>query len=184
MRRADAGCMPPDNSLPSPVIPSGYDRIAKWHVDSGLVTREQLAMAAVLMSRQAVRHPYALTKKAVTLDQVLQSPTVGHVTNRLECARRADGGAALVVASTRFMREHGLLDHKNKSANNNNSNNRVRAPVILGGGEASGPLYPPPIIDEEMFSCEQVSVCCKLCKWVLVLVVAPIIDTWYCQQRK
>ena len=27
--------------------------------------------------------------------------------------------------------------------------------VILGGGEASGPLYPPAVIDENMFSCEQ-----------------------------
>lgn len=25
---------------------------------------------------------------------------------------------------------------------------------MLGGGEASGPLFPPPVIDEEMFSCE------------------------------
>jgi hypothetical protein len=26
--------------------------------------------------------------------------------------------------------------------------------VVLGSGEASGPLYPPAVIDEEMFSCE------------------------------
>ena len=26
--------------------------------------------------------------------------------------------------------------------------------VVLGGGEASGPLYPPVAIDETMFSCE------------------------------
>ena len=26
--------------------------------------------------------------------------------------------------------------------------------VVLGGGEASGPLYPPPVIDDAMFSCE------------------------------
>lgn len=26
--------------------------------------------------------------------------------------------------------------------------------VVLGGGEASGPLYPPEEIDESMFSCE------------------------------
>ena len=37
------------------VIPSGYDRVAQWHIENGHFTREQLAMAAVLMSRQ-VRH--------------------------------------------------------------------------------------------------------------------------------
>jgi hypothetical protein len=26
---------------------------------------------------------------------------------------------------------------------------------LLGGGEGSGPLYPPPILDEEMISCEE-----------------------------
>jgi len=35
-------------------------------------------------------------------------------------------------------------------------NNR-KMPVVLGGGEASGPLYPPPVIDEDMFSCEEAS---------------------------
>ena len=37
------------------VIPSGYDRVAQWHIENGHFTREQLAMAAVLMIRQ-VRH--------------------------------------------------------------------------------------------------------------------------------
>lgn len=27
--------------------------------------------------------------------------------------------------------------------------------MCYGLGEASGPLYPPPVIDEEMFSCEE-----------------------------
>ena len=85
-------------------------------------------MAAVLMSRQAVKHPYALTKKAVTLEEVLTSSRVGQVTNRLECARRADGGAAVIVASTRFMREHHMLD------GDGNPLEGIRAPVIIGGG--------------------------------------------------
>lgn len=98
-------------------------------------------MTSVLMSRQAVRHPLALTKKAHSLTDVLGAPAVGLVTSRLECARRADGGAAIVVASSRFMNRHGL--------------NVDKAPVIIAGGEASGPLYPPKIIDENMFSCEE-----------------------------
>ena len=85
-------------------------------------------MAAVLMSRQAVKHPYALTKKAFTLEDVLSSPRIGNVTNRLECARRADGAAALIVASTRFMRDNHMLD------NNMNVENEIKAPVIIGGG--------------------------------------------------
>jgi hypothetical protein len=34
LRRADQGCADPDGSLPSPVIPHGYDRIARWHMET------------------------------------------------------------------------------------------------------------------------------------------------------
>lgn len=98
-------------------------------------------MAAVLMSRQAVRHPAAMTKEPHSLQQVLSSRHIGKVTSLLECARRADGAAAVIVASPRFIRENHV--------------DILRAPVIISGGEASGPLFPPNVIDEEMFSCEE-----------------------------
>jgi acetyl-CoA acetyltransferase len=144
LKRADAGCLNPDGSSRSPVIPNGYDRIAEWQISTGSVTREQLAMVSVLMSRQAKNHPYALggkSKSHYSLSDVLTAKPIGNVTSILECARRADGGAAIILASTRFMKEHNL--------------SLLRAPVVLSGGEASGPLYPPNIIDEEMFSCEE-----------------------------
>lgn len=105
------------------------------------MTREQLAMTAVLMSYQACRHPLALTKKPLTLSQVLSSPSIAPCTSLLECARRADGGAAILVASSRFITRMGFDDRP--------------APIIVGGGEASGPLYPPDVITEDMFSCEE-----------------------------
>ena len=98
-------------------------------------------MTAVLMSYQACRHPLALTKRPLTLSQVLSSPLIAPSTTLLECARRADGGAAILVASSRFVSRMGFDDSS--------------APIIVGGGEASGPLYPPDIITEEMFSCEE-----------------------------
>lgn len=137
---ADAGCNDPVNPLPSPVIPNGYNRIAAWQMQASGVTREQLAMVSVLMSRQAIKHPHAMTKKPYTLEQVLTARPIASHTTLLECARRADGGAAVIVASSRFLRDNGMED-------------RI-APVIIAGGEASGPLYPPAVIDDTMFSCE------------------------------
>ena len=99
LQRADETCRNPESPLPSPCIPNGYDRIARWHIDNGRVTREQLAMVSVLMSRQATRHPSALTRRSRSLEEVLSSPSVAPATSQLECARRADGGAALIVAS-------------------------------------------------------------------------------------
>ena len=149
LSRADSTCQDPAATLPSPCIPHGYDRVARWQIGMRRATREQLAMCSVLMSRQASRHPLALTRRPRTLDevrihmhtythtctpgalgtigrtghgplgmhthaytciymhahvhQVLSAPSVAPVTGLLECARRADGGAAIIVASSTFM---------------------------------------------------------------------------------
>ncbi len=80
-------------------------------------------MVTVLMSQQSCRHPDALTQIPYTLQQVLGARPIGKVTGLLECARRADGGAAILVASSRFVEKHGL--------------NKRLSPIILGGGETS-----------------------------------------------
>ncbi|KAH6576237.1 hypothetical protein BASA60_004605 [Batrachochytrium salamandrivorans] len=144
LRRADQTCSHPGANLVSPVIPSGYDRMAQYQMHRFGITREQLAMCSTLMSIMASRHPYALTKKPRTIRDVMESTVVAPVTNALECARRADGGAAVLVASSKFLERKGL--------------SRNMGAVIIGGGEASGPLYPasdPMLITEEAFSCEE-----------------------------
>ncbi|CAL1146217.1 unnamed protein product [Cladocopium goreaui] len=161
LRRADQGCQDPGNSLPSPCIPHGYDQVAQWLLKQGGISREQLAMVSVLMSRQAARHPNALTRRAHSLDEVLKSRRIAPATNLLECARRADGGAAIIVASSSFMDDY--IGHDSVSSQDGDANPKLGPVaatggiVILGGGEASGPLYPPATIDESMFSCEAAS---------------------------
>lgn len=158
LRRADQGCRDPSGGLPSPCIPNGYDRVAQWQMSQSRVTREQLAMVSVLMSRQASRHPLALTKTPHTLEGVLTSKPIAPATTLLECARRADGGAAIIVASSAFMDQH--LGHDSTSSRDGTANTALGPVaakggiVVLGGGEASGPLFPPSHIDDSMFSCE------------------------------
>jgi acetyl-CoA acetyltransferase len=151
LERADAGCEPSHitsgpQHLPSPVIPHGYSRCTEYHREKYGLTREQLAKVSVLMSKQACKHPEALTKSPHTLESVLNAPEIAPSVGLLECARRADGGAAIVVCSSRFLEARGLARKGNGGSGD---------VVILGGGEASGPLYPPAVIDETMFSCEQ-----------------------------
>lgn len=140
LRRADRSCRDPEGELPSPAIPHGYDRVAQWQIATHEITREQLAMCSVLMSRQASRHPAALCRAPYSLEDVLASREIAPVTTLLECARRADGGAAVVVAATEFLERIGRAD---------------TGVTVRSGGEGSGPLYPPPVIDEDMFSCEE-----------------------------
>ncbi|KAJ3293696.1 hypothetical protein HK104_004247 [Borealophlyctis nickersoniae] len=144
LRRADQTCRHPSSSLPSPVIPSGYDRVAQYHMQKYGTTREQLAACSALMSIMASRHPSALTRTPHTVPTILSSPHVAPVTTILECARRADGAAALLVASSSFLARKGISEHGTV--------------VVVGGGEASGPMYPPQTVDaigEDMFSCEE-----------------------------
>ncbi len=100
-------------------------------------------MCAVLMSEQARHHPESLNyqKTPLTLEQVLGSPRVASMTNLFECARRTDGGAACVLASDAYLKRNGLAKKE-----------QVR---VVSGAEGSGPIYPPAIIDETMFSCEE-----------------------------
>mmetsp|Transcript_17911 Transcript_17911/g.49689 ORF Transcript_17911/g.49689 Transcript_17911/m.49689 type:complete len:406 (-) Transcript_17911:66-1283(-) len=147
LRRADRGCRDPSGSLPSPCIPNGYGRITEWVMKKYGLTREQVAMVSVLMSRQATRHPLALTRKAHTLEEVLNSKAIAPSTTLLECARRSDGGAAIIVANSGFLESLPSMGRGPLA--------KQGGLVVLGGGEASGPLYPPPVIDETMFSCEE-----------------------------
>jgi acetyl-CoA acetyltransferase len=141
LSRADHCCS--DIKAPSPVIPLGYNSIAEWHIQNGWITRNQLAMVAVLMNRQAKRHPMAISSTSITLDEVLQSKKIGSVTTLLECANRVDGGACLLVASS---------DYAEQVANDTNKEILSSPPIIKSGGEASGPLWPPKTLTEEMFS--------------------------------
>lgn len=143
LREADAGCNNPKAPIQSPVIPTAYNRIAAWQTASTELTREQLAMVPVLMNRQAAKHPMAVGRnKSYSLEDVINAKQIASHTSLLECARRSDGGAAVILCSSRFLRDHPAL-----------AASRI-APVVISGGEASGPLYPPEVIDEEMFSCE------------------------------
>ncbi|KAI9014891.1 thiolase-like protein [Gaertneriomyces semiglobifer] len=144
LKRADQTCNHPEAELKSPVIPNGYDRIAQYQMKNFGITREQLASCSALMSIMASRHPHALTRTPRTVPEILAARHVAPVTSVMECARRADAGSAILVASAQFLERKGLQ--------------RDTGVVVVGGGEASGPLFPPKRIEdinEMMFSCEE-----------------------------
>eukprot|EP01083_Nonionella_stella_P097378 273708_1 len=151
LEKADKGCINSDDPNPkSPVIPHGYDTYAQYQLTKyakyGL-KREHYAMVPVIQSYAGIKHPKSLMfgKQPHTLDDVLRSPSIAPVTNLLECARRADGGAAVIVASTGYV--------KNVAQQQPDCD-----VMILGGGESSGPLYPPldaTSISDKVFSCEE-----------------------------
>ena len=142
---ASLSCSMNTNNETKPLIPLGYNRVAEWMVDSGNVTREQLAMVSVLMNRQASLSSLKYDEinnfdPSNYLNKVLSSQKVGSATSLMECARRADGAAAVLIASSEFIDKYLPL--------------YLTAPAILGGGEASGSIIPADVISDDIFSCK------------------------------
>lgn len=139
----------PPESVASPAIPHGYNAITEHQLSSTSLKREQLQMVVSLESFHAGLHPESLqSQKAranatppasgdsnnkphsfTTLDQVKASPSITSNISLLECARRADGAACLILASNRFLKRRNLWQDG--------------IPAVIGGGQFSGPLYPP-----------------------------------------
>lgn len=137
----------PSPHLPEPHIPHGYDFYARWHMARYGLRREQLAMVPVLMSAMAARHPDAMCRTRYTLSDVLAARKIAPVTNLPECARRADGAVAVVLAREGFYAGHAAAAKLDG-----------RRPYVLAVGEASGPLYPPAALEDvtpETFSCHR-----------------------------
>eukprot|EP00980_Cylindrotheca_fusiformis_P016969 scaffold5159_cov112-Cylindrotheca_fusiformis.AAC.23 len=138
------------SKLPSPSIPNGYDRVTEYQMKSFGLTRDQLRMVVCLESFHAGKHQESLFyqkeqgKTYSTLQEVQEAPSVTPNISLLECARRADGAACLILASNRFLKRKGLYP-KN-------------AVTVIGTGESSGPLFPPEEMNETPFSCEEAMV--------------------------
>ncbi len=58
--------------------------------------------------RHSVNNPLSQYRDEYSLDEILASPMVYDPLTRLQCCPTSDGSAAAVVASERFVREHGL----------------------------------------------------------------------------
>lgn len=147
-----------DPQTPSPAIPHGYDLLTEYHMRIHGVRRNQWRMAVCLESLHAGLHPDSLFRHKAfpkgdnnndntthrplytTLEQVQNAPAVTPNISLLECARRADGAAALVLCSNRFLARQGTY--------------RAGLPTVMGSGEASGPLFPRDEITEAHFSCQ------------------------------
>jgi acetyl-CoA acetyltransferase len=74
------------------------------------VAPESFARIGEKNHRHSVNNPYAQFQTEYSLDDILAAPMVHHPLTKLQCCPTSDGGGAAVLASERFVREHGLGD--------------------------------------------------------------------------
>ncbi len=84
---------------------TGYALAAQRHMHEFGTTSAQLAEVKVAASLHARHNPNAFLPKAVTVDEVLDSPMISSPLHRQDCCVVTDGGGAVVVVSPEVARQ-------------------------------------------------------------------------------
>ncbi|SEM13682.1 lipid-transfer protein [Streptacidiphilus jiangxiensis] len=85
-----------------------FGNAAREHMERHGTTAEQLALVGVKNHRHSTANPRAQFRDEYSLEEVLGARTIHAPLTKLQCSPTSDGGAAAVVASERFVREHRL----------------------------------------------------------------------------
>jgi acetyl-CoA acetyltransferase len=72
------------------------------------VKAESFARIGEKNHRHSVNNPYSQFQDEYTLDDILNAPMIHDPLTKLQCCPTSDGGAAAVLASERFVKQHGL----------------------------------------------------------------------------
>jgi acetyl-CoA acetyltransferase len=87
-----------------------FGNAAREHMERHGTTAEQLALVGVKNHRHSTANPCAQLRDEYSLEEVLAARTIHAPLTKLQCSPTSDGASAAVVASERFVREHGLQD--------------------------------------------------------------------------
>jgi acetyl-CoA C-acetyltransferase len=123
-----------------PTTVSMYALAARRHMYEFGTTPEQLAAVKVAASHHASYNPNAFLRNEVTIEEVLESPTIAAPLHRMDCCVITDGGGALVLVSTEVARSLDrhcirLLGHGEAPKHLNNG----RIDLTHTGAKWSGP---------------------------------------------
>jgi acetyl-CoA acetyltransferase len=97
---------PVDPALP--MTPQYFAAAAQEYLNTTDATVDTLAAVSVKARMHAGNNPLAVFRDPITLEDVLNSPTVAGPLTRLQCCPPTSGAAAAVVCTREFARRHGL----------------------------------------------------------------------------
>jgi acetyl-CoA acyltransferase len=95
---------------PAPVAAQVFGNAGREYMERYGVTAETFAKIGEKNHRHSVNNPYSQFQDQYSLQDILDAPMVYDPLTKLQCCPTSDGGGAAVVASERFVREHGLMD--------------------------------------------------------------------------
>jgi len=94
----------------SPPAAQLFGNAGREYMERYGVKAESFARIGEKNHRHSVNNPYSQFQDQYTLEEILAAPTVYDPLTKLQCCPTSDGGAAAVIASERFVRDHDLWD--------------------------------------------------------------------------
>jgi acetyl-CoA acyltransferase len=94
----------------SPMAPQMFGNAGRDHMDRYGSRPEHYAWIGWKNHKHSVNNPYAQFQTEYTLEEIQAAPMIHAPLTKLQCSPTSDGSAAAIVASERFVEEHGLWE--------------------------------------------------------------------------
>ena len=92
----------------APPAPQMFGNAGREYMERYGVSAESFARIGEKNHRHSVNNPYSQFRDQYSLQDILNSPMVYDPLTKLQCCPTSDGAGAAILASERFVREHGL----------------------------------------------------------------------------
>ncbi len=93
-----------------PAAPFMFGAAGREHMERYGTTLEHFAKIGHKNHKHSVNNPYAQFQTEYTLEQIQDAPMIYSPLTKLQCSPTSDGSGAVVLASEKFVEEHGLWD--------------------------------------------------------------------------
>jgi acetyl-CoA acetyltransferase len=97
----------------SPFAPQMFGNAGRDHMKKYGSKPEHYAWIGWKNHKHSTANPYAQFQTQYTLQEIKDAPMIHEPLTKLQCSPTSDGAAAAIVASERFVDEHGLWDSAN-----------------------------------------------------------------------
>jgi acetyl-CoA acetyltransferase len=94
----------------APPAPQMFGAAGREHMEKYGSTPEHFAWIGWKNHKHSVNNPYAQFQTEYTLDEIKAAKVIYEPLTKLQCSPTSDGAAAAIVASERYVEEHGLWD--------------------------------------------------------------------------
>jgi acetyl-CoA acetyltransferase len=94
----------------SPAAPQMFGNAGRDHMEKYGSTADHYAWIGWKNHKHSVNNPYAQFQDEYTLDQIKEARMIHEPLTKLQCSPTSDGSACAIVASERYVDQHGLWD--------------------------------------------------------------------------